>query len=106
MSSSKIDRRFFLQTTAALGVGGLIRPGFALAADEPTGKPAAGKIGDFKISLAQWSLHKALFAKELTNLDFPKVTRERFGIEAVEFVNQFFNFSGRNGIEGGTRFVH
>lgn len=90
MSFPKIDRRSFLQTTTALGLGGLLRPGFALAADQPTGKPAAGKIGDFKISLAQWSLHKALFAKEMTNLDFPKVTRERFGIEAVEFVNQFF----------------
>ena len=33
-------------------------------AAEPTGKPAAGKIGDFKISLAEWSLHKALVRQE------------------------------------------
>jgi sugar phosphate isomerase/epimerase len=68
-------------------------------ADEPTGKPAAGKIGDFKISLAEWSLHKALrnqdvaekeFGRPITNLDFPRITREQFGIEGVEFVNQFF----------------
>jgi sugar phosphate isomerase/epimerase len=44
----------------------------------------------FKISLAQWSLHKPLFAKEIDNLDFAKVAKERFGIEAVEYVNQFF----------------
>ncbi len=60
-----------------------------MAADE-SGKPAAGKIGDFKISLAEWSLHKALFAKKIDNLDFPKIARDDYGIEGVEFVNQFF----------------
>lgn len=43
----------------------------------------------FKISLAEWSLHKTLFAGEMTNLDFPVVTRQ-MGIEGVEYVNQFF----------------
>ncbi|HMO37128.1 MAG TPA: sugar phosphate isomerase/epimerase family protein [Gemmatales bacterium] len=49
-----------------------------------------GKEPWFKISLAQWSLHKALFAKKIDPLDFPRVTREDFGIEAVEYVNQFY----------------
>ena len=44
----------------------------------------------FKISLAEWSLHKMLFAKQLDNLDFPRVTRQDFGLEGVEYVNQFF----------------
>jgi sugar phosphate isomerase/epimerase len=44
----------------------------------------------FKISLAQWSLHKALFAKEFDNLDFPAKAKNEFGISAVEYVNQFF----------------
>jgi sugar phosphate isomerase/epimerase len=44
----------------------------------------------FKISLAEWSLHKALFAKELDNLDFPLTAKNEFGINAVEYVNQFF----------------
>ncbi len=43
----------------------------------------------FQVSLAQWSLHKALFAKQLDNLDFAKMTKQ-FGINAVEYVNQFF----------------
>lgn len=43
----------------------------------------------FKISLAQWSLHKALFAKELDNLEFAAKARE-FGCEGVEYVNAFF----------------
>jgi len=44
----------------------------------------------FEISLAQWSLHKTLFGGKLDNLDFPGVAKERFGIQAVEYVNQFF----------------
>jgi len=43
----------------------------------------------FKISLAQWSLHKALFAKEMDNLDFASKSRE-LGCEGLEYVNAFF----------------
>jgi sugar phosphate isomerase/epimerase len=44
----------------------------------------------FKISLAEWSLNKALFANKFTNLDFPVKAKNDFGISAVEYVNQFF----------------
>ncbi len=44
----------------------------------------------YKISLAQWSLHRMLDSGELDNLDFAKTAREEFGIEGVEYVNQFF----------------
>lgn len=44
----------------------------------------------FDISLAQWSLHKALFSKKITNLDFPAIARKEFDISIVEYVNQFF----------------
>ncbi len=44
----------------------------------------------FDISLAEWSLHKALFAKKITNLDFPEIARKEFDISIVEYVNQFF----------------
>ena len=85
------SRRGFLRRSAAIAGGTLaaLRADTSWAADV-TGKPASGKIGDFKISLAEWSLHKALFAKQITNLDFPKIAREEYGIEGVEFVNQFF----------------
>ncbi|MCK5677690.1 MAG: TIM barrel protein [Flavobacteriaceae bacterium] len=43
----------------------------------------------FKISLAQWSLHKALFAKEMDNLDFAAKSRS-FNCEGLEYVNAFF----------------
>ena len=89
MTNLPLNRRMFLEATAAgAALWGLGSRG--ARADEPTGKPEAGKIGDFKISLAEWSLHKALFAKEIDNLDFPKIAREQYGIEGVEFVNQFF----------------
>jgi sugar phosphate isomerase/epimerase len=52
-------------------------------------EPAAKKLW-FDISLAEWSLHKALFAKKLTNLDFPELAKKEFGISIVEYVNQFF----------------
>ncbi len=44
----------------------------------------------FKISLAEWSLNKPLFSGELKNLDFPAKAKNDFGIDAVEYVNQFF----------------
>jgi L-ribulose-5-phosphate 3-epimerase len=44
----------------------------------------------FAISLAEWSLHKTIFSGELENLDFPRAARQQYGLEAVEYVNQFF----------------
>ncbi|GGY85891.1 xylose isomerase [Cellvibrio zantedeschiae] len=44
----------------------------------------------FELSLAQWSLHKAFFSKEISPLDFPVIARKTYDIGAVEYVNQFF----------------
>ena len=44
----------------------------------------------FEISIAEWSLHKSLFGKKITNLEFPVVVKKEFDISAVEYVNQFF----------------
>lgn len=44
----------------------------------------------FKISLAEWSLHRMLQDKKLDHLDFPAKAKNDFGIAAVEYVNQFF----------------
>jgi len=89
MSEASMSRRLFLEGSVVGGALLSLGTPLAMAADAP-GKPEAGKIGDFKISLAEWSLHKALFAKKIDNLDFPKIAREEYGIEGVEFVNQFF----------------
>ena len=44
----------------------------------------------FKISLAEWSLHRALQSGRIDHLDFCKISKDEFGIMAVEYVNSFF----------------
>ena len=44
----------------------------------------------FRISLAEWSLHRALGAGQVDHLDFPLIAWRDYGIEAVEYVNSFF----------------
>ena len=43
-----------------------------------------------EISLAEWSLHRALKAGKIDHLDFPLIAKRDFGIGAVEYVNGFF----------------
>ncbi|MEO1836169.1 MAG: sugar phosphate isomerase/epimerase family protein [Akkermansiaceae bacterium] len=78
-----MNRRLFLkQSTAATGLS--LAPFLAQADHHKKGKPL------FEISLAEWSLHRTIRKNEMTNLDFPKVSKEKFGITALEYVNQFF----------------
>jgi len=44
----------------------------------------------FRISLAEWSLNHALFGGEIDHMDFAGMAKKEFGIDAVEYVNQFF----------------
>ena len=46
--------------------------------------------GAFKISLAQWSLHRAFQSGKIDPLDFPSVALREFDIRAVEYVNAFY----------------
>ncbi len=82
---SFVSRRRFLQQAAVGALAFTAVPALLRGAQSTSGKEPP-----FRISLAEWSLHKALFANKITNLDFPRITREEFGIEGVEFVNQFF----------------
>ena len=43
----------------------------------------------FKMSLAQWSLHRTLFGNKMNTLDFAAKSRS-FGLEGLEYVNGFF----------------
>lgn len=62
--------------------------------DEQDVVPTSGETF-FKISLAQWSLHRAL-RKDLDNLEFAAKARS-FGLDAVEYVNQFFMDKAEDG---------
>lgn len=79
-----MERRNFLKLCSVTGVG------LGTVGLNPLLSCGSEKKLFFKISLAEWSLHKMLFDKEITNLDFPKMAKEEFGINAVEYVSIFF----------------
>lgn len=79
-----LDRRDFLQQMGGWTAGALLLPELLL--NDTTSKKMF-----FEISLAEWSFHKALFAKEMTNLDFPMKAKKDFGINIVEYVSVFFD---------------
>ena len=79
------DRRSFLRYSAA---------GLAALAAAPVLRADETKAPAFKISLAQWSLHRAFFSKDkakaLDPLRFAEIAKKDHGIDAVEYVNQFY----------------
>ncbi len=54
-----------------------------------------------EISLAEWSLHRALYGGKLDHLDIPARAKNDFGIAAVEYVNGFFGGSKMPFTEAG-----
>jgi len=99
------NRRHFLQQLGTLAAGfGVAGTGLLACNDNDSEKNVAPPAGGtqaaaketgvpalfFTISLAQWSLNKSLFANKITNLDFPAIAKNTYGISVVEYVNQFF----------------
>jgi sugar phosphate isomerase/epimerase len=74
-----MDRRDFLEATLV----GLASFGFSA---DPL----------FRISLAEWSFHRALFSGALSHLDFITRARKDYGLDGVEYVNQFFMDKARD----------
>ena len=81
-----MNRRAFLKSTT-LTIAGSTLPWFGCQ------RATTDSLPPFKISLAQWSLHRRLLNRNgeepLDNLDFAKTAGE-LGIEGLEYVNQFF----------------
>lgn len=69
----------FRSLSVTIFLAGLISSG--LVAQEPV----------YKISLAEWSLHRSLETGSITNLDFPRIARKSYGLDAVEYVSTFFD---------------
>jgi len=80
------DRRTFLKSAAATGA--VIGLGASQSCTSRPRETAAQPL--FKISLAEWSFHRTLYAGEMDNLDFPVRAMKEFGIDCVEYVNSFF----------------
>ena len=78
------DRRSFLKDL------GLLSAAAGLSTVIPFDTFASAKKEFFKISLAEWSFHKALFAGKMTNMEFPLKAKNDFGINIVEYVSPFF----------------
>ncbi|MHC4943575.1 MAG: sugar phosphate isomerase/epimerase family protein [Planctomycetota bacterium] len=85
MGFDGMNRRSFIKT------GGVTLAGLGLSLSGcKSFMEWTGLSRNFEISLAEWSLHRTLFAKEMDNLDFAQKAREDYGIGAIEYVNSFF----------------
>lgn len=90
-----MTRRGFIQSSAAVLAGAAVLGHTAPAdADEADDETDTNPL--FSISLAQWSLHRAFFEKKIDNLDFAATAKNEFGIDAIEYVNQFFKDKGED----------
>ncbi len=98
--SVPVTRREFLGVVTAAGV---VPQALTVAAQPSVSEPL------FRISLAQWSLNQTIFGPQNDNfmsllrtdpdavlqgtlhpLDFARAARRDYGIDAIEYVNQFF----------------
>ncbi len=79
-----MKRRDFIKQSAAI-TGGLALTGFSSSLIS-----GCSKSLPFKISLAEWSLHRTLWNKEIDHLDFAAISKNDFGIDGIEYVNTFF----------------
>lgn len=91
-------REFLARASLALGGMSLVSCSREKLADTSQGLEAiiGAEVSPFEISLAQWSLNKTLFAGKLRHLDFPRYARTEFGIDIVEYVDQFFADKSRD----------
>ena len=92
---SRVSRRKFLTSGSAMAFGTFALTGQTVGHRSPLvqlGDATSGQATrvPFKISLAEWSLHRTIRSGKINNLDFPRVAKQEFGIGAIEYVNQFF----------------
>jgi sugar phosphate isomerase/epimerase len=88
------SRREFLRSAAA--AGSLLGLGAQACAVDGAAPAADSAAKPFRISLAEWSLHRALQGGHMDHLAFPSKARVDFGIEGVEYVNSFFKDRARD----------
>lgn len=79
-----VSRREVLKVSVGVAAAGAISP--SLLASTHASLGAKGN----PISLAQWSLHREIMGGKLMPIDFPKVTRTRYGLAGCEYVSTFY----------------
>jgi L-ribulose-5-phosphate 3-epimerase len=83
---TNITRRNFVEKSMVIGAAGIAAPSLLKAtAIEPAPRPIKDDI-----SLAQWALVEEVNAGKWKTLDFPKVAKNDFGLNGIEFVNTLF----------------
>ena len=83
---TRITRRNFIEKSIITGAAGIAAPSILTSsALEPTPR----LIKD-DISLAQWALVDEVRSGKWKTLDFPKVAKNDFGLNGIEFVNTLF----------------
>ena len=83
---NKHTRRNFIEKSVMLGAAGFLAP----ALTNNTKSMATPRMTHDDISLAQWALVDEIRDNKWKNLDFPKIAREDFGLNGIEFVNTLF----------------
>src|SRR5690554_3885514 len=97
----KVSRRGFLEKTLAIGAGSFIAPSLlnmqqAYSRNSTIAAAGSQWIGENNISLAQWALVDEINKGEWKTLDFPRIAREDFGLNGIEFVNTLFEVPTAN----------
>lgn len=91
-----MNRRHFLKNTSQFTFALSLLPFTELLSDTIFNNSDAIFKPFFKLSLAQWSLHKAIGeSKTLSNLDFAK-TAKQLGFEGLEYVSQLYPLDAKN----------
>jgi len=85
-SKNRYSRRDFMKKTALLTAAGMVAP---VLMNTPR-VMATPRMTYDDISLAQWALVDEIREGKWKNLDFPRIAREDFGINGIEFVNTLF----------------
>ena len=108
----KVTRRGFIEKSLAIGAGTFIAPSL-LKMQTAHAAQQSSWIGKNDISLAQWALVDEVRAGKWKTLDFPRIAREDFGINGIEFVNTLFevpianylNILKKNAADQGVKMV-
>ncbi|MDO5523523.1 MAG: TIM barrel protein [Bacteroidia bacterium] len=91
----KVTRRGFIEKSLVIGAGSFIAPALLKTQSAQAAKKSAW-ISKNDISLAQWALVGEVTSGKWKTLDFPRIAREDFGLNGIEFVNTLFEVPTAN----------